>query len=79
VDEIARVMNLHAGKPFKRGGGDVIVIAYAQDGRVGIEAAENWILDKVRANAENLAAPNPFANTTNVLLGQLGNCRPMNP
>ena len=46
VDEIARMMNLHARKPFKGRGGDVIIVADADDGRVGIEAGRMgfWIL-----------------------------------
>src|SRR5262249_25581509 len=45
VNEIARVMDLHSGKPFEGRSGDVIVVADADDGRVGIEAGENGIAD----------------------------------
>ena len=48
VRQIARVMDLHAGKPLKGGGGNVIIVPDAADGRVGIKTGENWILD-VRA------------------------------
>ena len=48
MDEIARVMNLHAGKPFEGRGGDVVIVADADDGRVGIEAGEDGIDNRGR-------------------------------
>ena len=45
VDEVARMMNLHAGKPLEGRGGDVVIVADADDGRVGIEAGEDGIAD----------------------------------
>ncbi len=47
VHEIARVMDLHARKPLERGGGDVIVVADADDRRIGVEAAKDRITDDV--------------------------------
>ena len=44
VDQVARMMNLHAGKPFEGRGGNVIIIADAQNGRVGIEAGKDGIV-----------------------------------
>src|SRR5437867_3451165 len=41
VYEIARMMHLHPGKPLEGGGGDVVIVADAHDGWVGIEAREN--------------------------------------
>ena len=43
VDEIAGVVNLHAGEPLERGGRDVVVVADAHDRRIRVETAKNWI------------------------------------
>lgn len=45
VGEIARVVDLHAGKPFECRGRDVVVFSDAEDGRVGVEAWEDGIED----------------------------------
>jgi hypothetical protein len=45
VGEIPGVMDLDAGEPFKGRGGDIIIVADPQDGRVRIEARENGIGD----------------------------------
>jgi len=44
-------MNLHPGEPFERGGRDVVIIANARDGWVGIKAAEDWVLNLVLVDA----------------------------
>ena len=46
VNEVARMVNLHAGKPFERRGGDVVIVADADDGRVGIEAGQDGIANR---------------------------------
>ena len=38
-------MDLHTGKPLERGSRDVVVVADAQDGRIGIEARQDRIAD----------------------------------
>jgi len=51
MDEIARMMNLYTGEPFERGRRDVVIIADARDGGVGIEAAEDWVLNFLLVDA----------------------------
>ena len=46
VDQVARVMDLHAGKPLERRRRDVVVVADADDRRIGIEAAEDRIANR---------------------------------
>ncbi len=43
VDEIARVVDLHAGEPLEGARGDVVVVAGAADRRVGVEAGKNRV------------------------------------
>jgi hypothetical protein len=38
-------MDLDARKPLERGRRDVVVVADAHDGRIGIEAAQDRVLD----------------------------------
>ena len=45
IDEIARVMDLHARKPLEGRRGDVIVVAHAADRRVRIEARQDRVAD----------------------------------
>ncbi len=45
VLEVARMMDLHAGKPFEGRCRDVIVVADPDDRRIGIEALEDGISD----------------------------------
>src|SRR5688572_29100981 len=45
VHQVARVVDLHAGKPLERRGRDVVVVADANDGRIGIESRQNRISD----------------------------------
>jgi hypothetical protein len=45
VDEVARVVDLHAGEPLEGRGRDVVVVTDAHDGRVGVEAGEDGIAD----------------------------------
>src|SRR5581483_11071237 len=45
VNQIARVMNLHAGKPLESGRGDIIILPHAHNGRVGIEAGQDGIVN----------------------------------
>src|SRR5206468_905259 len=45
VNQIARVVNLHAGEPLERGRRDVVIVADAQDGGVRIETRQNGIPD----------------------------------
>src|SRR5690242_17550000 len=67
MNQIARVMNLHAGKPFERGGGYVVIVADAQDGRVRVEAGKNRIFyrhnvapsaSRSRTTVHRIIAPN---------------------
>ncbi len=46
VDQIARMMDLYAGKPLESRGGNVVIIADADDGRIGIESGEDGIADR---------------------------------
>lgn len=46
VDEIAGVMDLDAGEPLECRRGDVVVVADAKDGRVGVEAGEDGVADR---------------------------------
>src|SRR5687767_3496458 len=43
IDQVARVMNLHAREPLEGRRGDVVIVADADDGWVGIEPWENRI------------------------------------
>ena len=43
VHEVARVMDLHARVPLERRCRDVVVVADANDRRIGIEPAKDWI------------------------------------
>src|ERR1043166_6399685 len=45
VGEIAGMMNLHAGKPFEGGGGNIVIIADAHNGWIRIKACEDRISD----------------------------------
>ena len=45
VGQVSRVVNLHAREPLECRGRDVVVISDAEDGRVGIEAGEDWVAD----------------------------------
>ncbi len=45
IDEIARVVDLHARKPFEGRGGDVIIVAHAADRRVRIEARQDRVVN----------------------------------
>ena len=45
VHEIARVMDLHAGVPLEGRRRDVVVVADAHDGRIGIEARQDRVAD----------------------------------
>ena len=45
VHQVARVMNRHAGKPFERRVGDVIILADAADARIRMKTGKDWILD----------------------------------
>ena len=56
VDEIARVMNLHAGEPLERRRRDVVVVADAHDRRIRIETAKDWIGNRVRSSSCYAAA-----------------------
>ena len=47
VDQVARVVDLHPRIPFEGGGGDVVVVADPHDGRVGIESAQDRVVDHV--------------------------------
>ena len=49
IDEIARVVDLHARIPFEGRGGDVIVVARAADRRVGIEAGRIGLRMRIEA------------------------------
>lgn len=53
VCQILRVMDLNTRIPFESRCGDVVVFADPQDGRVGIEAWEDWVPD-LRHNDEEL-------------------------
>ena len=55
VDEVARMVDLHAGEPLEGRGGDVVVVADADDGRIGVEAGEDGIADH-RAGNQAVAA-----------------------
>src|SRR3954451_22357684 len=48
MHQVARMVDLHSRKPFERRGRDVIVVAHADDGRIGIEARENRIPNEAR-------------------------------
>ena len=48
VHEIARVMDLDAGKPFERRRRDVIVVADATDRGIGVEARKDRVVDHGR-------------------------------
>src|SRR5262249_16931087 len=43
MHEVFGLVDLHAGVPLERGRGDVVIVADAQNRRIGVEAAENWI------------------------------------
>ncbi|MPM29468.1 hypothetical protein SDC9_76008 [bioreactor metagenome] len=43
VDQVLAVVNLHTGKPLERGGGDIVIIPYPEEGRIGVEPLENRI------------------------------------
>ena len=43
VGQVARVVDLHAGVPLEGRHGDVVVVAHAEDGRVGVEARQDWV------------------------------------
>ena len=45
VDEVARLVNLHAREPLERGCRNVVVVADAHDRRIGIKPPKNWICD----------------------------------
>ena len=45
VDEIARVVNLHAGEPLECRRGNVVVVADADDRRIRVETTQNRIHD----------------------------------
>ena len=45
IDQVAGVVDLHAGKPFKRRSSDVIILANAEYRRIGVEALQNRIVD----------------------------------
>src|SRR6185503_18289632 len=48
VREVARVMDLDAGKPFERRSGDVVIVVDTHDRWIGIEAAQDRIVDAAR-------------------------------
>src|SRR4051812_46690743 len=43
MNEVARVMKLDARKPLERRGGNVVILADAEDGRIRIEAAQDRV------------------------------------
>ena len=45
MHEVLGVMNLDARVPLECGCGDIVVVADAQNRRIGVEAGENWIGD----------------------------------
>src|SRR5262249_20767278 len=46
VGEIARVVNLHTGERLEGRGGDVVVVADAEDRGVGVEAGEDGVAER---------------------------------
>ena len=45
MDQVARVVDLHSRIPFEGRGGDVVVVADADDRRVGIETGKDRVAD----------------------------------
>ena len=68
VDEVARMMDLHARKPLEGRGGDVIIVANAEDGWIGIETGEDGILDVHAGSVLGGAARRRAASSTSIWL-----------
>src|SRR5699024_7990721 len=49
VDEVATVVQTHCGMRFEGAGGHVVVVSDAHDGRIGVEAAKDRIVDLAHA------------------------------
>ena len=50
IHQVARVVDLHAGKPLESRGRDVIIVAHSDNRGIGVKALENGILNHCRSD-----------------------------